>query len=264
MLWACSTESNVEQEEPALPSLQSKSITFEVDPEIGGRVASFRFKGQEVLAVDRDPDHLHWGSTVWPSPQEDWSWPPPLGVDRKPYQIKEQTPDKIRLESTRDAYKNIQVSKTFTLQDEHTVLLTYTFKNNGDSSIQVGIWENSRIPYAGEIQWRSGPLLPDTTAGLQQDTLHSRLVLGKQPRAGKLFIDSPVGRIHYRKDSLLWIKRFELTPSDQVAPNQAAIELYYDPPRGFAEIEVQGPYTLLEAGAQTSYSVQWSLATTSD
>src|SRR5258708_7975900 len=61
-------------------------VYFEVDPDVGGRVTSFRLGATDILAGP-DVDAHNYGSTFWTSPQSDWGWPPPGEVDRDPYAI---------------------------------------------------------------------------------------------------------------------------------------------------------------------------------
>ena len=253
----CTTETTAMKKEQFL-ELKSNQLSFKVDPNIGGRVASFQLNGQEVLFTKRDSANLKWGSTIWPSPQADWSWPPPKGMDRMPYKVIQQTDKQITLESAPNAYKDIQVTKQFTLLSEQTIGLSYTFTNKGDTSIQVGIWENSRIPFAGEIQWKTFTPIKDTIPGLDQSQPISSLKLGAQQAPRKLFINSPDGQITYRNEGLIWIKQFKASPQE-VAPEQATIELYYESDDKFAEIEAQGPYVRLQPGEKTTFSVEWFL-----
>src|SRR5262249_30269718 len=61
-------------------ALDFGDLSFEVDPQIGGRVTTFALASVNLLTgPDVNPDN--WGSSFWTSPQSVWNWPPPPQID---------------------------------------------------------------------------------------------------------------------------------------------------------------------------------------
>ncbi len=257
------------QEEGATPpappvsgvlEIKNESLSFKVDPATGGRIASLQYLGVEMLSTKRDTNNWCWGSTIWPAPQSDWNWPPPAAMDQGPYRVKEATPGKIALESLPNAYKTLRLEKTFSLVGEQSVGITYQMTNTGDSTLAVGIWENTRINYRGRARWKTGVPLPDTIVGLSRDSMYSSFEFAGHDEPAKLFVDTDAGWVSYLVDGIQFTKSFPGQSIEQVAPDQAQIEIYYDPIKGFAEIEEHGPYEQLAPGEQTQWIVLWHLA----
>jgi hypothetical protein len=54
------------------------------------------------------------------------------------------------------------------------------------------------------------------------------------------------------------VKKFMDLPASMQVPMEGEVDIY--PGAGFLEVEVEGPYTMLAAGASVSWSVQWRVA----
>jgi hypothetical protein len=57
---------------------------LEVDPDDGGRTVALSVAGHSAI-VSRDESPEAYGSSLWPSPQSDWAWPPPPSFDKLPW-----------------------------------------------------------------------------------------------------------------------------------------------------------------------------------
>lgn len=240
-------------------ALESPALTFEVEPQVGGRISSLRYRGVELLATRRDERNLQWGSTVWPAPQSAWRWPPPAGMDQRLYAVIAATPDLILIESEPNAYQGLQLAKRFELLDDNSIGVTYTFINQGDSTVKAGIWENTRVEYEGEVQWPAGERLEEGITGLVQEAGISTLALKGHEQKKKLFINTEGGWLSLRKQGAILKRMFSRVGPAQVAPGQAPVEIYFDPVAGFAELEIQGPYVELEPGKTTSFYILWAV-----
>lgn len=237
--------------------LENELIRFQVAPDTGGRIASFKYKGEEILSQIRDKENFLWGSTIWPAPQSAWGWPPPAAMDQGQYTLVSNRKNQLIIDSPKDAYQGIQLRKKFTLSSPNTIDIEYTFTNHSDSIVNTGIWEISRIPFSGKITWKSGSIREHNYIGLTQIDSLSSFLLGKQKEPGKLFIDSDGGWINYLSKGFRFSKYFDIVSAEAVAPEQAPIEVYFDPPRGFAEIEQHAAYLSLAPGAQSKFKVKW-------
>jgi len=242
-------------------TLQKGALLLKIAPDTGARVASLQYHGKELLSMVKDKDAFRWGSTVWPSPQAAWDWPPPEVMDKGNYSILEQSPSSITLESPPKAYKDLQVTKHFQLVDENNIQIQYSFENKGDTMIQVGIWEVTRIPYTGRIFWKTGLPIELPTIGLNQVGSISFFQLEGHKEPGKLFVKSDGGWVAYEHQGVRLTKKFAPIAFERIAPEQAPIEIYYEPVYKFAEIEEHGPYVTLQASESTTFELTWSLET---
>jgi hypothetical protein len=264
LLSSCDATSPSDERElsPAIPYvLENNLIRFQVAVDTGGRIASFQYKGKEVLSQIRDAENFLWGSTIWPAPQAAWNWPPPPAMDQGQYTLTSRTDTEIIVDSPKDAYQGIQLRKKFTLVGTNTIEIEYTFINNSDSTVNAGIWEISRIPFEGKITWKSGPLREHGYTGISQIDSVSSIRLGSQKTPGKLFINSKGGWITYERDGLQFIKHFDIVSAESVAPDQAPIEIYFDPIHHFAEIEQHAAYLALASGERSTFNVRWIVRT---
>lgn len=239
--------------------LENEAITLQIDTAFGGRIASLQYQGVEILSQIKDENNWYWGSTVWPAPQSDWNWPPPDKLDRGAYTVKTQNDAVIILESPKDAYKNIQVRKRFQFIDEHRLSINYSFFNWGDTTLSVGIWENTRVPYQGQVRWKTGKKIEGTISGLNQQDSLSFFDLKNHTKPHKLFIESEGGWISHYREGIVFTKSFQPISIDRIPPEQAQIEVYFDPVNKFAELEEHGPYMTLAPSTVSTLKVIWTL-----
>lgn len=231
-------------------TLKKGDLSISVDAAIGGRISSFKWKDLEFLKTSRDDDHLQWGSTIWPSPQSEWDWPPPAGMDKGPYELLTQNTNELILKSTNNDYRGIEVEKKIQLNEDRAGIdITYSFSNRGEDSLSIGIWENSRISYTGTIYWKSQT----------SQKLESLSVDDHPGKKYKKFVEDGSGWLAYEKGGYIWIKAMQMPLNSEVAPGQAAIEIYLDRADGFAEIEDHGPYQKLAPGESMSLEVKWTV-----
>jgi hypothetical protein len=73
----------------------------------------------------------------------------------------------------------------------------------------------------------------------------------------KLFADGTGGWLAHAGAGLLLIKTFTDVPKASQAPNEDEVELYLDP--AYEEVENQGTYAPIAAGATATWSVRWTL-----
>lgn len=253
-----SNEPKKEKEEHPY-TLSTELIRIRIEPDTGGRIASFSYKGKEILSQIRDADNFLWGSTIWPAPQSAWNWPPPKVLDQGQYTLASKSKKSLVFDSPKDAYRGLQLRKKFTIAGSNSIDIEYTFTNHSDSTTSAGIWEISRIPYSGISTWKTGKIKPHEYTGFTQGDSLSNFQFSGHDEPGKIFIESDGGWVKYQYKGLLFTKEFEVISAEQVAPEQAPIEIYFDPPRGFAEIEQHAAYLALAPGDSSSFKVRWSL-----
>jgi hypothetical protein len=239
-------------------ALEIGDIYFEVDPMVGGRITSFRLGGADVL-TGPDVDAHNYGSTFWTSPQSDWGWPPPVEVDRHPYDVSAGA-DVLTLESSPHDALGIRVTKRFVADRAlGAVVIEYGIHNVSATPKVYAPWEVSRVRSGGLTffptgAWFTGPLpVERCTTATWFD--HDPSALSEEGQ--KSSADGVGGFVAHAAGGLLFLKRFLDVPPELQAPGQGEIEIYAN--NRYVEIEVQGPYSKIDAGACASWAVTWYL-----
>lgn len=235
------------------------SITITVDPELGGRLVSLTYGGRELLNTARDSTNFRLGSTAWPSPQADWGWPPPAAIDRDAYTVQRVTDHQILLISPPDSRTGLVMQKRYLLGPDSDVGLIYWLTNRGDSTLSVAAWENTRLPYAGRIEFISDSVRTEKSVGVveSQDSLRTIHFDGRHDRPAKVFASLDTVPVIFYGDSLILEKHTAVQDFYRVAPDQAPLEVYLDPVTGFAEFELQGDYRRLGYGETSTLRTRW-------
>lgn len=238
-------------------------ISLTVEPALGGRLSSLTYDGKEVLRTVRDSAQLLWGSTVWTSPQADWGWPPPPAYDTEPYVLTVLGEHRLLLEGPRDPASMLRLRKRFVLGPDSDVGLTAWVTNESSLPVDVALWENTRLPYAGTFEFQTDTLwydktpippvaLTDSTYRLTLDTTYTT--------AGKLFAGLPTGTVRYHRDGVTLTKHTVVKALYRTAPGQGPLEIYIDPVRGLSELELQGDYRTIAPGESNSMRTKWTLS----
>ncbi len=239
---------------------------FEVDASVGGRISSFKIDDTEILSTTRN-DNFSWGSTLWPSPQSEWTWskwnnwPPPAPLDEGTYSgvIVDTL---IILTSPVDDGPNLRFRKTFAAsQSDTSITITYTIINKATTAQSFAPWENSRVLIGGMSFFPKGEGALTGDAGLfgaftsmNDDVLWYQFNVAHSGK--KMFANGRESWRGHVNNSVLFVKQFEtdLDPND-AAPGENEIEEYIA--SGFHEIENQGAYISIPPGDSISYTVKW-------
>jgi hypothetical protein len=238
--------------------LEVDDVRFEVDPEVGGRITSFRLGRFDVLAGP-DVDAHNYGSTFWTSPQKDWGWPPPTEVDRSPYEV-EAHGDAVTLTSGRHDALGIRVTKRFSVdRTRGGIELRYGIHNLSNAAKTYAPWEVSRVRSRGLTffptgAWADGPL---PVQRCDRATWFSHDPSAHTEDGEKSAADGSGGFVAHATEGHLFLKCFADVPPERLAPGQGEIEIYAN--NRYVEVEVQGPYARIEAGACASWAVRWYL-----
>jgi hypothetical protein len=242
----------------ATHALELDGVRFEVDPQAGGRVTSFSLGGFDVLAGS-DVDANSYGSTFWTSPQSDWGWPPPAEVDRSPYSLVVQE-DTLTLTGAPSPTLGVGVTKQFSADRVRgAIALKYTIHNHGKTPKRYAPWEVSRVHARGLTFFPSGQA---STGPLRVQRLGMGTWFAHDPDVltdvgQKSFAYGTQGLLAHAARGLLYVKSFATVPSELQAPGEAEIEVYAN--NRYVEVEVQGPYTVIEPGASVTWTVRWYL-----
>lgn len=246
-------------------SFRFADTVFAVDAAQGARIITFSLGGHNLLTAAKDASDVNWGSTLWPSPQSDWSWPPPAEIDSGAYTAS-LAGATLTLSSATASALGLSVTKTFTVDSLAGVVnIEYRISNRGTRSRSVAPWEVSRLAAGGLTFFPLGEGVPSKgSPALLPLELSGGVVwlaydASAVTEAQKALADGSEGWIAHATDHLLFVKAFgDITPA-QAASGEAEIELYADPTRTYIELEDQGALTRLAPGASLTWTVRWFL-----
>jgi hypothetical protein len=239
-------------------ALAFDNLTFEVDAQVGGRVTSFRLGDLDALSGP-DIDAHNYGSTFWTSPQSDWGWPPPVEVDALPYLVSSDE-GALVLTSSPQSSLGIRVTKRFSADRANgAVVLEYAIHNVSSTPKLYAPWEVSRVPSRGLTFFPTGAW---SAGSLQVERCETATWFHHDPSAFndaglKSTADGVGGFVAHASRELLFLKSFADVPPELQAPGEGEIEIYAN--NRYVEIEVQGPYARIDAGASASWKVTWYL-----
>lgn len=244
--------------------LTSGDVSLDVDPQVGARVVALSLGGQNWLTSSQ-ANAINYGSTFWPSPQSDWSWPPPPEIDNLPYAAS-AAGGALSFTGTPGAALSLAVDKTIAPAGAGgAIAVSYTIRNTGASARMVAPWEVTRVHPQGIIFFPTGGGSYSADAGPPLPTQQASGVTwfdaGTASIAAsiKFFADGSRGWLAHASGGLLFVKKFTDTPPSAAAHGESEIELYVSGDRAYIELEVQGAYQAVAPGASLPWSVRWFL-----
>jgi hypothetical protein len=244
-------------------SISGGGLEMRIDAATGARIVSFTRDGIEAL-TQPSAHPQNYGSTFWDAPQSAWGWPPRAVLDVGVYGAA-RVGDAVEMTSAIDPDSGLRFAKRFVLDAPRgRVEIRYAIENQGETGRSVGPWELTRVPgglsFFPELEVSGLP--PSQLVPLQRS--HgicwysfdaAELVTGK-----KLFGAAREGWLaHVSPDHLLFIKRFEATAPEHLAPGQGGVEIWGQDGGPYVELENHGRYVTLAPGERTEYRVDWYL-----
>jgi hypothetical protein len=241
-------------------------LELEINPALGGRVTRFSLEGvniltgPEVVADGEGTLPNMYGSTFWTSPQSVWSWPPEVALDSDPH-VARVDGDVLHLVSQPGATTGYGVQKRFALDVlRGRIAIEYALKNHS-ATLPAAPWEVTRVPKEGLA------FFPAASPPAQASTLQPRTIDGiawvdvqQAPSSdSKLFQDGSEGWLAFAYRELVFIKVFDDVGPAEQASGEAEIEVFVNGAFDYVELEQQGPYAMLPAGASASWRVTWLL-----
>ncbi len=247
-----------------LYTIAFENLSMTIDARLGARIVGFALKDDQILTVE-DKDLLNFGSTFWSAPQSQWGWPPYEALHTGKYRAA-FVADSLVFTGGVDEKSSFQAVKTISLDRQAKAFrIKYTLVNHKDTATKVGPWEVTAVPAGGLTFFRENKekgVMPKSnlsfsdTLGMRYLYYPSDKVEGKQ----KLFAFTQGGWLaHVTADRQVFVKNFEPTPPDKVAPGQGEVEVYIDPQAGYMELENHGTYRQLQPGEGVDYRVTWFL-----
>jgi len=245
--------------------IEQGELALELDPSDGGRIIEFSLSAagsRHNALVSRAESARSYGSSLWPSPQSDWKWPPPAELDALPWQVAIEG-RALRATSGTNAALALSAEQRIELLPElRATRIDYRLTNRGSAARKVAAWQNSRVRPRGLTFFPSnGPSLEQSKFALAPSAgviwfAHQ----GEgETRTGKLFADGEEGWLAHVDGDLLFVKVFPPVPAERQAPGEAEVEIYVDASGAFVEVEQQGPYEEVAPGASLGWQCYWLL-----
>jgi hypothetical protein len=242
--------------------LHSNDLTVEIDPNIGGRITSFKLGDLDIL-LQKTANKENYGSTLWPSPQN-WPWPPSSVLDRMAYASSIQG-DTLYLTSYPDQLTGLKFSKSFYIDElKNALRIHYTIINVSNQALSVGPWEVTRVPSGGISFFPVDSLLQQPLSTLESTFTKRGVTWFKFNEAlltsdQKLFQGGRLGWLAHINNGLLFVKSFPDIKKNEVAPGQGEVEIFASEYHTYVELENHGMYSKLKPGESIHYPVTWYL-----
>jgi hypothetical protein len=256
---------NASPQKSRIFTIDSGDVAISVSPELSGRVTQLLFRGENLL-VDRDVHPSNWGATYWTSPQADWGWPPVSAVDGEPFEVVKESSQSVTLLSSpaQIGERQFRIEKTFARGPSAECFdTTYTIKNIGRNSFAMANWEIMRVPAGGLTFFPTGSseltpipphdILPTEKSAGTTFFDHAHFTPG---RCQKLHADGQGGYLAHLSGNLLILKMFVDTQPSEQAPGEGECEIFANDDGKYVEVEVQGPYRMIESGAESAFFVR--------
>lgn len=234
-----------------------------IDVYQSGRIISYSYEGHNIL-TDSGSHPFNYGSTLWPSPQKEWNWPPPLNLDGEAYLVL-NTKNKLEVASKICTQTGLQFAKEFYFDESDSAfIIEYTIINKNDTPRYAEAWEITRTK--GNLSFF--PLYKDSIYSNSnlKSTQKIEGVLWYEhnwdslPQSQKIFADAVEGWIaHVTRDNLLFIKKFNDIPLKSQSPGQGEVEIYASADFDYIELENHGQQKLLNPNELLKYNVRWYL-----
>lgn len=246
--------------------LELGEASLQVAPMHGGRITTFQL-GAENLLTGPEVNPLYWGSTLWISPEATlWKQPPPEPIDSDPYTASATETD-VTLDGMPYDQLGIKVSKRFTTDPALGAFkVEYILHNVSAAPVQMAPWEVTRVKPRGVTFFPKGPSQSLSTGATFPTTEQDGIVWYTYDASAvtadsKLYADATEGWLAHAAAGLVFIKSFPDLLAADIAPKEGDVELYTNKLHTYVELENQGAYVTIPAGASSSWTVTWFIRT---
>ncbi len=243
--------------------LTNGKLQIEVTPSIAGRIASVKYDQHELMIPTNYSLYKPWGTTLWPSPQSEWAWPPIKPLDVAPYKLTVDG-NKLVLTSDTDSRTGYQLIKTYSLHGDDGIQINYRLFNYSKKTKAVAAMEISRFSPEGEIIFPRGdtepssgifyPLIVNEHKDLLWYTFDPKKIRDDHH---KLMMDAKEGWVAYRNRGYLLVKQYDDMPPQAILDGQGEVEIFAHIDRSFLEIKIQSAAASLAPGQYLDWKVIW-------
>jgi hypothetical protein len=252
---------------------------FEVNPTVGGRVTNVHLKGgSNLLATSMSADNM--GSTFWPSPQANWTWPPTdsssiTNINDKPYTATTDATS-MTLVGMAASVVGLSVTKNFAADLANEAVVAKYTMIGAAAGKSAAPWEITRFAQSGVTFFPSGGTVttaknmanmmdqPPTTMGADCQWVASPGVFASASAKDQLLIVNGTGNWLAHADSdWVVVKKFTHTPANMIATGEGEIDIYMNNPGNsgnaipYMEVEEQGPYASVGQSMMVDWTVTW-------
>ncbi len=273
--------------------LKAGDISLGITPQIGGRIISLTYRGEELLFVQEehkgevfDFSHVEdlvrekerlgfrvWGGDkTWVAPQSDWwSKIPPLELDAGNYSCN-ITDNRVKMISPVCRETGLQIIRQVALNEDRSIVLTETFRNSTDQEIQKGIWNVTQVLRPFDVYlfakkenihaYKDEGLIEEAAQKISSHEDWVKIQCNDQThyKFGGI-VDKGIIMSLRKKDgnaTLAFMREFSINPQATYAHN-AIVEVYNSPTYEYLEIEVHAPFIKLEKGQEITHSQSWKI-----
>lgn len=247
---------------------------FEVDAGTGARITGFALGGTQIIvpesavASSNAGNENNYGSTFTLSPQAESGWPPPEHIDTDNYAG--QAEGAVLTLASDDGDVNgssIQVTKVFTADATNgTVSIDYQVTNTSGASASWAPWQVTRVPRNGITFFPTGNAVSGVPAELTIEAAggydfwkYDANDVDEHEWGDKYVGDGTKGWLAHAHDGVMLLMQFDDIAPAAFAEGEGEIEIYASKDDAYVEIEPQGAYAPIAAGATLSWTVKWSL-----
>lgn len=233
------------------------SCAVEVDPYDGGRIIEFSLDGRSVIVpVTESPEA--YASSFWPSPQSDWSWPPPVEFDKLPWTVSIVGSSLILTSATSEKLNLSAQQRILAIPGHNALSIEFRITNHGSVPRKVAPWQNTRVRPGGITFYPSSePTYSQSSLKLSPtDGVTWYVHDPSQVRDSlKSYADGHEGWMAQVDSDLLFVKVFPDIAREAQAPEEGEIVIYVHNSGRFVEMEQQGAYTELAPGRSLTWPV---------
>jgi len=271
---------------------ESGDLSVGVVPELGGRIMSLQFRGEELfftqqkyagetfalsqLAVNKKNFGFRvWGGDkTWIAPEKLWiDKIPPLDLDAAPYIFSfDEKERRVTMVSSICRETGLQITREVQFGEGNDLRLTETIKNESQNAIQRGIWNVTQILRPFEIYF---PCDRKEIRLYDDEAFQNCLVDNYLEEAEEWTGISCSDDAHFKfgaflregkvialrrgpKATIAFSKTFPTIPKAKYAHGSHA-EVYNSPYHPYCEIEIHSPLLTLAPGKAFSQSQEWRL-----
>ncbi len=273
--------------------LTAGDVSLVVVPDIGGRVISLTYRGEEIFFIQKEYQgqifdfsgvkHLRaekrkmgfrvWGGDkTWVAPQKDW-WEgiPPLELDVGRYEVRLEGTGVMML-SPVCRETGIQVIRRVNLEHDGTVQLRQEIVNKGKETVRKGIWSVTQLVRPFHVYL---PAVKNNLRSYHEENLtlpsHHIVVDEKDgwcripcqdntlfKFGGMVDTGAVVCLKEVKGDTLAFLKTFELD-ADAEYLHRSAVEVFNALDHNYCEVEIHAPKMILKPGANSHHAQAWRL-----
>ena len=274
--------------------LTAGGLSIGIVPDIGGRIMSLVFRGEELLYVHaseagkiHDFSHvadlrtfkkefgfrIFGGDKTWVAPEKDW-WDkiPPLEIDagRYTFEVKDNF---VIMVSPVCRETGLQITRRVSLAEDGAIHLEEEFHNTTEREIVKGIWNVTQIKKPFDVYVPAA--LGDVRSYYLEDATLPEFGLVPQEKNGWVIIPCR-GKVCYKIGAMLregrsvvvkdasfarvsWARSFDIDFARPYA-HRSIIEVFNSPQYDYGEFEVHSPLYRIAPGARVSLRQCWQLA----